>query len=224
MSDLQTTDVQNAGFPSCDSTRRDHKRLSSGERRQAILDAAKELFLTKGYAATSLEEIVATSGGSLSTVYQLFGNKQGLWEALVGQACAMVTAPLHDAMNHQGDPRTVLKAFASRLDALERSRDTAGALRLMLAEGGKYPELAKTLFANGPDSGKQVVSAYLDSEVAAGRLAITDTNLAAEQFRALVCGDTKLRSACGVLASVSPEDISKRLDAAVDMFLKVYGT
>ena len=94
----------------------------------------------------------------------------------------------------------------------------------MLAEGGKYPELAKTLFANGPDSGKQVVSAYLDSEVAAGRLAITDTNLAAEQFRALVCGDTKLRSACGVLASVSPEDISKRLDAAVDMFLKVYGT
>jgi TetR/AcrR family transcriptional regulator, mexJK operon transcriptional repressor len=217
------SDLQDMGAAVCEAARRDHKRLSSSERRLAILDAAKELFLTKGYAAASLEEIVAMSGGSLSTVYQLFGNKQGLWEALVEQACAQVTAPLHDAMNHQGDPRTVLKAFASRLDALERSRETAGALRLMLAEGGKYPELAKTLFANGPDAGKHIVSAYLDSEVAAGRLAIADTNVAAEQFRALVCSDTKLRNACGVLAHLSADEISKRLDIAVDMFLKVYG-
>ncbi len=220
MSELQDASVVTAA---ADVARRDQKRMSASERRQAILDAAKELFLTKGYAAASLEEIVATSGGSLTTVYQLFGNKQGLWEALVEQTCAKVTAPLHDAMTHHGDPRTVLKAFAARLDALERSRETAGALRLMLAEGGKYPELAKTLFANGPDAGKQIVSAYLDAEVAAGRLVIADTNIAAEQFRALVCSDTKLRNACGVLAHVSPDEISKRLDTAVDMFLKVYG-
>ena len=55
------------------------RRLSPDARRQAIMDAAKALFLSKGYAATSLEEIIATSGGSLATLYKLFGNKQGLW-------------------------------------------------------------------------------------------------------------------------------------------------
>ncbi len=215
--------------PSADSAakaaaRRDPKRLTAEERRETIMDAAKELFLTKGYAATSLEEVVATSGGSLSTVYQLFGNKQGLWEALVKRACDQVTAPLHAAMIHHGSPRVVLKEFAQRLDSLERSPETAGALRLMLAEGGKYPELAKTLFSTGPDVGKQVVVAYLDSEVAAGRLAIPCTHVAADQFRSLVCSDTKLRNACGVLADHSPEEMSQRLDAAVEMFLKVYGT
>ncbi len=198
-------------------------RLSPDARRQAIMDAAKQLFLTKGYATTSLEEIVATSGGSLSTLYQFFGNKQGLWEALVADVCDQVTAPLQDAMDHKGDPRTVLKAFAQRLDALERSSETAGALRLMLAEGTKYPELARTLFANGPDAAHQIVAEYLQGEVAAGRLKIADTALATEQFCALVCGESKMRNACGVLPDMTPAAIDHRLDAAVDMFLKVYG-
>jgi len=198
------------------------KRLTPDARRDAIMKAAKVLFLTKGYAATSLEEIVAVSGGSLSTVYQLFGNKQGLWEALVAKVTDMVTAPLQAGIINQGSPRTVLKEYALRLDQLARSREIAGALRLMLAEGTKYPELARTLFAKGPDASRQIVAAYLNAEVAAGRLKIADTNLAVELFRGLVCGDTKLRNACGVLPPSTPEEISKRLDAAVDMFLKVY--
>ena len=198
------------------------KRLTPDARRDAIMQAAKGLFLTKGHAATSLEEIVAISGGSLSTVYQLFGNKQGLWEALVAKVTDMVTAPLQEGLIHHGEPRAVLKAYALRLDALERSRETAGALRLMLAEGGKYPELARTLFAKGPDAGRQIVAVYLNSEVAAGRLKIADTNMAVELFRGLVCGDTKLRNACGVLPPTTPKEISKHLDAAVDMFLTVY--
>ncbi|RYD43145.1 MAG: TetR/AcrR family transcriptional regulator, partial [Sphingomonadales bacterium] len=53
-------------------------RLSPRERRQsAILDAAESLFLEQGYERTSLAEIVKTSGGSLATLYELFGNKQG---------------------------------------------------------------------------------------------------------------------------------------------------
>jgi AcrR family transcriptional regulator len=201
---------------------RREQRLSPDARRQAILDAAKHLFLTNGYAATSLEEIVATSGGSLSTVYQLFGNKQGLWEALVAEACDSITAPLLDAMTHHGDPRVVLKDFAARLDTLERSGESAGVLRLILAEGSKYPELVRTLFSTGPDAAHRIVADYLEAQVADGRLVIADTALATQQFIALVCGDTMLRQACGVLPDAPPDTIARRLDAAVDMFLKAY--
>lgn len=56
---------------------------SPRERRQsAILDAAESLFLEQGYDRTSLAEIVKRSGGSLATLYELFGNKQGLLHAI----------------------------------------------------------------------------------------------------------------------------------------------
>ena len=199
------------------------RRLSPDARRQAIMDAAKALFLSKGYAATSLEEIVATSGGSLATLYQLFGNKQGLWEALVGEVTAMITAPLQDAMSHHGDPCAALKEYGLRLDALERSRECSGAFRMMLAEGGKYPELTQALFAKGPDTSRGILVAYLETEVAAGRLKIDDTTVATEHFRSLVCADTALRNACGVLQQASREAIERRIDGVVDLFLKVYG-
>src|SRR3546814_11941406 len=58
-------------------------RSSPRERRQsAILDAAESLFLEQGYERTSLAEIVKRSGGSLATLYELFGNKQGLLRAI----------------------------------------------------------------------------------------------------------------------------------------------
>jgi AcrR family transcriptional regulator len=196
-------------------------RLSSDARRHAFITAAKNLFLTKGYAATPLEEVVAISGGSLTTLYQLFGNKQGLWEAIVAEVCDQLTAPLQEAMT-LGEPRAALKNFARRLDALERSGESAGVLRLILAEGSKYPELVRTLFATGPDAAHEIVGDYLKAQVAAGHLAIGDTALATQQFIALVCGDTMLRQACGVLEDIAPADAERRLDAAVDMFLKVY--
>ena len=57
-------------------------------RRHAMLDAALELFLEKGYGAVSLNEVVRRSGGSLSTLYDLFGGKLGLLKACVAERCS----------------------------------------------------------------------------------------------------------------------------------------
>src|SRR3546814_2798082 len=48
------------------------------DRRKAILDAAESLFLDQGFDRVSLAAVVGQSGGSLATLYELFGNKQGL--------------------------------------------------------------------------------------------------------------------------------------------------
>src|SRR3546814_3108340 len=47
------------------------------DRRKAILDAAESLFLDQGFDRVSLAAVVGQSGGSLATLYELFGNKQG---------------------------------------------------------------------------------------------------------------------------------------------------
>src|SRR3546814_1994530 len=53
------------------------------DRRKAILDAAESLFLDQGFDRVSLAAVVGQSGGSLATLYELFGNKQGLLRAVI---------------------------------------------------------------------------------------------------------------------------------------------
>jgi AcrR family transcriptional regulator len=198
------------------------KRLDPESRRHAIINAAANLFATKGYAATSLEQIVAEAGGSLSSVYQLFGNKEGLWRAIVDVACARVRGPITDELEHADDLRAQLKAYAVRLDGLERSPMAADAIRLVLAEVGKFPELARTLFESGPDVGRRLCAAFLDKHVAAGELDISDTLRAAEQLTAMICDHTLLRSACGAAKPATAAEINGRLDSIVDMFMRAY--
>lgn len=62
-----------------DSSRR---RELAKQNRAAILDAARELFLTDGYAATTIAEIASLAGVSVETIYKAFGNKPGLAKAL----------------------------------------------------------------------------------------------------------------------------------------------
>jgi TetR/AcrR family transcriptional repressor of mexJK operon len=62
-------------------------------RRQAFLEAATAVFLEKGYANATLDDIIARSGGSLQTLYSLFGGKQGLFEALIAELSSEIFAP-----------------------------------------------------------------------------------------------------------------------------------
>ncbi|QKF85336.1 multidrug efflux system CmeABC transcriptional regulator, TetR family [Campylobacter blaseri] len=53
------------------------------DRFKKIVNSASELFLQNGYKKTSLNDIVEKSGGSLSTIYEYFGNKEGLFKAII---------------------------------------------------------------------------------------------------------------------------------------------
>ena len=59
------------------------KYKKSEIRCKLILDAALELFLAKGYEATSLSDIIELSGGSLSSVYKYFDNKESLFLRII---------------------------------------------------------------------------------------------------------------------------------------------
>jgi AcrR family transcriptional regulator len=56
--------------------------INSAASRQSILDAARELFLTKGYSATSISDIVARAGTSVGLPYYHFGSKKQIFLTL----------------------------------------------------------------------------------------------------------------------------------------------
>ena len=64
------------------SVRRRRKEARPAE----LLDAAFELFVERGFAATRIDDIAARAGVSKGTVYLYFPSKQAVFEALVRQA------------------------------------------------------------------------------------------------------------------------------------------
>lgn len=66
------------------------------ERRLALLLSATELFLEKGYDAVSLDDIVNHAGGSKTSIYKYFGNKDGLLQsAIIAVKCFLKISALH---------------------------------------------------------------------------------------------------------------------------------
>ena len=119
-------------------------------RRQAMLDAATDLFLEKGFEGTSLSDIVSRSRGSRSTLYEQFGNKEGLLRSIVEQLTEQVwplIGPEDDAgpLTEEGlvdlGMRFVRAALAPKAIAV---------FRILVADGHRVPEIIEFFFDSGP--------------------------------------------------------------------------
>ena len=124
--------------------------LSKGEcTRQSILQAAYELFLEKGYAATSMRELAQRTGLALSSIYNHFENKQAIFSELI-----IDRHPFHQILplllSTQGKTveEFVHNAARSMLDELGRRPDFINLMFIEMVEfnGRNFPEMFKVIF------------------------------------------------------------------------------
>ena len=73
--------------------------------RQSLLDAARSLFIVKGFGNVGTRELARAAGVSPAMIPYYFGDKQGLYEALVEDAIGHVLARLQSLAAHGGDRR-----------------------------------------------------------------------------------------------------------------------
>ncbi|MFB7336095.1 TetR/AcrR family transcriptional regulator [Streptomyces adustus] len=71
-----------------DVKRAGKRALKAQETRRRILEAARELFVERGYGATMLQDVAAQAGVAVQTIYFVFGNKRTLLKELVDIAIA----------------------------------------------------------------------------------------------------------------------------------------
>jgi AcrR family transcriptional regulator len=67
------------------------KAAQTQQTRRAILDRARHLFATKGYAATGTEEIISELGITRGALYHQFGDKLGVFKAVIAEAHSEIT-------------------------------------------------------------------------------------------------------------------------------------
>lgn len=195
-------------------------RQSPDERRENILAVAAEAFALEGYGITSMSTIAARLGGSKATLYKYFTSKEELFQAVMQRKCEAVIGPLEELADTSRDPATLLyafgKIFLSRLcqpDALDIHRTVHG-------EGQRFPEVARTFFAYGPEAAYSVLVPALARFHAEGQIDCPDPRLAAEQFLAMVRGDLHLRVSSGLIPPPDEGEIERQVRHAVGIFVR----
>jgi TetR/AcrR family transcriptional regulator, mexJK operon transcriptional repressor len=113
-----------------------HERAARDER---VLDVATDLFLANGFSGVTLDRVAADAGVTKRTLYVSVGDKHELLRAVVRRQHTYSGAPT-------GDLESTAAGIARAL-----LTDRAVALhRLVIAEAGRNPELAREFHEAGP--------------------------------------------------------------------------
>ncbi|OXS37402.1 TetR/AcrR family transcriptional regulator [Streptomyces sp. XY006] len=168
-------------------------REGSARKRAAILQAARELFLADGFDRSSVDAIAARAEVSKRTVYDYFGDKQTLLQAVVdaiGQSMiTTIRQTLDDTLSKltdAGELEDALVEFSMRIATdMLGSAEYATLQRLVRTESGHLPHRGYNSMADTPD---EAVAERFAAFADAGLLDVPDARLAADQFIALTFG------------------------------------
>ena len=110
---------------------------------RCLLDAARQIFLEKGYAGTSIDEVVQRTGGSKASVYKYFGSKEGLFAEMFGTHCQVFLATLQIPNELSGNLEQTLTQFAERVLLAFVDPERVAMIRALVAEAARFPDLAE---------------------------------------------------------------------------------
>ncbi|WP_263383585.1 TetR/AcrR family transcriptional regulator [Granulicella arctica] len=189
---------------------------------ERLLAAATEVFLDKGFSATSMDEIAGAAKASKITFYNHFGNKDELFETVILRLNERIDARFAAALEGDISVEKGLVSFARLMMTVLYSGESIRLLRVLHSESERFPHLGHIFEKAGPERGRKLLTGFILKKMEAGKLRKLDPELAAEQFMHLALGELARLLLLG-LATPSKEQVERRLNSAVDVFQRAYG-
>jgi AcrR family transcriptional regulator len=116
----------------------------SAARREMILDAALDEFCERGFAATRVEDVARRADVAKGTIYLWFKDKEALFQELIRTKLGQHVLRLEAARPQPGQSiRATIDAILRPLIEELQAARVGDLLRLMIAESGRFPELAE---------------------------------------------------------------------------------
>ena len=201
-----------------DGTQPTRTRQSAEDRRKSILAAAWTVFLDRGYANASIDAVVELAGGSKATVYQMFGNKEGLLGALVAEGAHELAHMVHD-LPLDGALDESLHVFGRHYLNLIMRPDRMALFRLTIGECGRVPEIGDVFYRTGPEMVAKYMTDFFRSVAAAGLIETTDPERTANQFIHSLRGDLYLQNLLNPTRRPTEAELNRHIDFVVETFL-----
>lgn len=197
--------------------------IATSSRRAAILAIAGQTFLRHGYANASMDAIVAEVGGSKNTLYRYFPSKAALFAAFVEEVGTVARAAFATVNVEDKDAKAVLEETARAYLDLISTPSALAMTRLVMAEAGRFPEVARIFYEHGIQRAERQIATILkrlaERNDAPERSGLARPGAAA-QFRALCEAGPHEGCVWGLRETVSQEEIAKIARQAATHFLR----
>jgi AcrR family transcriptional regulator len=206
------------------------KQAPTGRRaerkRNDILCAAREVFLANGYVGSTITDVAAQADTSKVTVYRHFGDKEGLFVAVVESAIAQAedqSRDLVEALLESNDLAADLRAFARQhVEAVTRP-DLVRMRRMMIAEAERFPTLARTWHRRAPRQAHRTLGEVIQRLADRGLLRAEDAELAAQHLNYLILAAPLDEAMFTARTTPFPRPrLHRWADEAVRVFLAAY--
>ena len=140
-----------------------------------LLEAALDLFVEKGYAATRVEEVAARAGVSKGTLFLYFPSKEDLFKAVVRESIVGRFAEWSTQMDEfAGSTGEMLRACYQAWWERIGSTRASGITKLMLCEAGNFPEIAQFYQREVIEPAQQLIHRVLARGMATGEFRVVD--------------------------------------------------
>lgn len=198
---------------------REEKRLL---RQHQIEAAAYEVLEAKGYGGTSMQGIAKHARASNETLYNWYGDKQGLFRALVTRNAEEVKTHLEAELKTDHDALSILGTLGPKLlDLL--TGDRAVALN-RAAAADSSGELGATLSKAGREAVFPLLEQVLLRARQEGHLRFTTSGAAVGLYLDLLIGDQQIRRVIGRLPAPTDEFCEARSQRAVTHLRQLLGS
>ena len=136
-------------------------RALAGEAEERILDAAKKVFLERGFEGASVDEIADVAHAGKPTIYARFPGKKALFAAVMARKQREVTGSYESIAPRGATIEERLASIATAILQRILVAETVGLVRATVAEARRFPDLASSVHRMGRERGTEAVAQLL---------------------------------------------------------------
>jgi AcrR family transcriptional regulator len=139
-------------------------------RRQAIIEAAMDEFIARGFAATRLDDVARRAGVAKGTIYLHFKDKESMFEELIRTAIVPLIGRLASPPPPGASVRSALEGFARTFIEEVATTRRGDIVRLIIAEGPRFPAIADFYYREVISRGLAGMRALIELAVRNGEI------------------------------------------------------
>jgi AcrR family transcriptional regulator len=153
------------------------------DRPQELTEAALDLFVEKGFAATRLDDVAARAGVSKGTLYLYFDSKEALFKAVIESAVVPAVAEGENLVrDFQGSSTELLRELVQGWWRLFGGTKLGGIPKLMISEARNFPEVAQFYHEHVIQRGVRLFTGTVQRGIDAGEFRPVDVECAVQSL------------------------------------------
>ena len=147
-----------------------NRAARAAERRVAIIEAALDEFVARGFAATRLDDVAKRAGVAKGTIYLHFTDKEALFQELIRTALVPLIGRLATPPSAGGSVREAMEGFARTFTQEVANTRRGDIVRLIVAEGPRFPAVADFYYREVVSRGMAAMRALIELGIARGEI------------------------------------------------------